>query len=161
MRKIIIITGAIFVFFLIEFFLFNFIGRWIVPNFALLLVVFFNLYWGIRYGLFTAVLAGTLQDSFSTNPFGVNLFTLVVCVYATTFLKQYIYHVGSSTARFLLLSIVCIISIIVQCFLHVMLGIVDIRQTFQYVLIPETLTTLIIATYIFERLKKCVLKLYV
>ena len=88
MRKIAMITFFIFLFFLTEFFVYNMFNRWLMPNLSLLLVVFFTLYLGIRYGLFTAVLAGILEDSFGISMFGVNLFSFVVCAYLPFFYKE-------------------------------------------------------------------------
>ena len=55
MQKILVILGFIFVAFILEFLLYNIVGPWIVPNFFLLLIMFADLYWGIRYGILTAV----------------------------------------------------------------------------------------------------------
>ncbi|MBF0521458.1 MAG: rod shape-determining protein MreD [Candidatus Omnitrophica bacterium] len=161
MRKILFIVAVIFIAFLVEFLLFNFVGRWIMPNLLLLVVIFFNLLWGIRFSLFTAVIAGLLQDSFSTNPFGVHLFSFVVCAFAATLIKKIIYPGGSRSIRLLLVSLIVIVNFLVQFFLHMVFGVVDVRETMRFIFIPEMLTTLIVTNYCFNQLKICVLKFFV
>ena len=161
MRKILFITIFAFLFFIIEFIVFNMIGRWAMPNLLILIVIFVNLSFGIRYGLFTAVLAGVIKDSFSTSFFGINVFSFVVCAYMTTILKRYFYDKHSRSSRLLLVFSICLINVLVHFVLYIMFGVVDIIQTFQYILIPEIFTTLIVTAYTFRQLKKCVLRLFV
>ncbi len=161
MRKILFITIFAFLFFIIEFIVFNMIGRWAMPNLLILIVIFVNLSFGIRYGLFTAVLAGVIKDSFSTSFFGINVFSFVVCAYMTTILKRYFYDKHSRSSRLLLVFSICLINVLVHFVLYTMFGVVDIIQTFQYILIPEIFTTLIVTAYTFRQLKKCVLRLFV
>jgi len=161
MRKILFITIFTFLFFIIEFIIFNMVGRWAMPNLLILIVIFFSLSFGIRYGLFTAVLAGAIKDSFSTSFFGINIFSFVVCAYMTTILNKYFHDKSSRSSRLLLVFSICLINVIVHFFLYIMFGVIDIIQTFQYILIPEILTTLIVTVYTFRQLKKCVLRLFV
>ena len=160
MRKAILIAVFVFLFFLIEYFLFNMAGRWFMPNLLLLVVIYFNLAFGIRYSLFAAILAGILKDSFSTNLFGLNIFTFVLCAYMTTFLKRYLHYVASRQSRLLLVFFITTIHVMIQLCLHVMYEKVDLVQIFKYVFIPEIITTLIVTSFIFAQLKKCVLKLF-
>jgi len=160
MRKTFFILSAIFIFFIIEFLFFNVIGKWFFPNILLLLIVFFNLLWGIRYRIITALVAGLIKDSFSVNPFGVYLFSFVICAYMTTFLKKTIYQVGSRSARLFLVCIICGINFIAQFFLHLVFGTVTTIASVHFILIPELLTTLLITPFVFNRLKICVLKFY-
>ena len=161
MRKGLIICGFVVVFFLLEFFIYNILGRDFTPNLLLLLVMFFNLYLGIRYSLFTAVAAGFLKDSFSPHVFGINLFAFVLCAYMTTVLKNTVYHMGSSFSRLILISLVCFIYMIVNFILYTMFMPVDFRDALLYVLLPQVLITLLVANPVFGLLKKCVLKLSV
>ena len=161
MRKLLFITIFVFVFFIIEFIIFNMIGRWAMPNLLILIVIFINLSFGIRYGLFTAVLAGAIKDSFSTSFFGINVFSFVVCAYMTIILKRYFYDKHSRSSRLLLVFSICLINVLMHFFLHSMFGVIDIVQAFQYILIPEIFTTLIVTAYTFRQLKKCVLRLFV
>lgn len=161
MRRTLIIIVFVFLFFLIEFFLFNVIGRFSKPNLLLLLVIFFNLCWGIRYSLLTAVFAGILKDSFTIGFFGINLFSFVLCAYATTLLKRYVYHMGFHSSRLFLIFLIIVFDIMIHACLHMMFVEVHLIQVLRYVLIPEVLTTFIVATFTFQQLKKCVLRLSV
>lgn len=160
MRKIILITLLVFLFFLIEFFLFNLAGRWFMPNLLLLAVIYFNLAFGIRYSIFAAVVAGLLRDSFGTGLFGLNIFAFVVCAYLTTVLKRYLHYVASRQSRLLLVFCITVIHVMVYFCLQLMLGKVHVVQFFKFVFIPEILTTLVVTSFIFTQLKKCVLRLF-
>jgi len=159
MRKIILITLIVFVCFLIEFFLFNLGGRWFMPNLLLLVVIYFNLAFGIRYSIFAAVLAGIFKDSFGVGVFGVHIFSFVLCSYMTTILKKYLHYVASRRSRLLLVLCVTIIHIIGQFCLQLIVGKVNMVAVLTFVAIPEVLTTLLVTSFIFAQLRKCVLKL--
>ena len=161
MRKIILVPVCVLIFFLAEFFIFNMAGRMFMPNLLLLAVIYFNLAFGIRYGIFTAVLAGILKDSFSTGAFGLNIFSFVLCAYMTTVLKKYFHYVASRRSRLLLVFFITVINILVHSCLQAMFGKIDAAQVFKFIFIPEVLMTLIAASFVFTELKKCVSKLFV
>ena len=159
MRKIILIALTFFVFFLIEFFLFNLGGRWFMPNLLLLGIIYFNLAFGIRYSIFAAVLAGIFKDSFGAGVFGVHIFSFVLCAYMTTILKRYLHYVASRRSRFLLVLCVTITHIMGYFCLQLFVGKVNMVDVLTFVVIPEILTTLLVTSFIFAQLRKCVLKL--
>jgi len=160
MRKIILIPACVLVFFLAEFFLFNMAGRWFMPNLLLLMVIYFNLVFGIRYSIFAAIFAGILKDSFGTGIFGMNIFAFVLCAYMTTVLKKYLYYVTSRFSKFLLVFFVTTVHIIAYFCLQTMFGKINAVQTFKFVFVPEILTTLIATSFIFTQLRKCVSRLF-
>jgi len=159
MRKTILVALSVFLFFLTEFFLFNIGGRWIMPNLLLLVIIYFNLAFGIRYSIFAAVLAGIFKDSFGVGIFGVNIFSFVLCAYMTTILKRYLHYVASRRSRLLLVFCVTVVHVIAYFCLQLMFGKVNMAQIFIYVFIPEILTTLLVTSFIFTQLRRCVLKL--
>ena len=159
MRKIILIALTVFVFFLIEFFLFNLGGRWFMPNLLLLGIIYFNLAFGIRYSIFAAVLAGIFKDSFGAGVFGVHIFSFVLCAYMTTILKRYLHYAASRRSRFLLVLCVTITHIMGYFCLQLFVGKVNMVDVLTFVVIPEILTTLLVTSFIFAQLRKCVLKL--
>ena len=161
MRKVIFIPVCILVFFLAEFFLFSMVGRIFMPNLLLLAVIYFNLAFGIRYSIFAAVFAGILKDSFSTGIFGFHIFSFVLCAYMTTVLKRYLHYVASRRSRLLLVFFITAIYILICFCLESMLGKVDVLQAFKFVFVPEVVTTVIVTSFIFAELKKCVSKLFV
>ncbi len=159
MNKLIFITFLTFALFVIEYFLFNMVGHWLMPDLLLLLVIFLGLYFGIRHSLFSAVLAGILKDSFSINPFGVNVVAFMTCAFMVTVFSKYLYRRGSQTSRIFLVFYVVVINTIVRYFCHKMFGPIDFGQVLKFIFVPQALATLILATYVFNQLKQCVTKL--
>jgi len=158
MRKAGFIIFSVFIFFLIEFFLFNLVGRVFMPNLLLLIIIFFVLFWGVRYGLLAAVWGGLLKDSFSIGTFGIYIFSFVFCAYMATILSKYIYRKGSEISRFLLVLAIAFVNVFVHYILRMMFSHVNFSQAIQFILVPEILTTLLVSIFIFEFLRKCVLK---
>lgn len=142
---------------LIELVLFNVFGRWFKPNLLVVLVIFINLYLGIRYSLITAVFAGVIRDSFSLGIFGVHIFSFVACAYLTTFIRTYHYQVGSSTSRFFLILVVSLANVVIHYAISVMFLSADFGQMFVSILLPEVLVTVMVAFYIFKILKRLAL----
>lgn len=161
MRRLIVITVLTFLFFLIEFILFNLIGNWARPQLLILLVIFFNLYLGIRYGLYAAILAGLITDSFSTSVFGLNIVAFIICAYMTTLLRKYVYYRGSRMSRLILVFCICLIDFFVRVVLNAMLGQVDVYGAITVVLPPALIMTLLCTSYTFQQLRLCVSKLFV
>ncbi len=160
MRRIIFVPVFVFLFFLMEFILFNMVGRWFMPNLLLLLIMYFNFSFGIRYSIFAAVLAGVFKDCFGAEVFGLNIFVFVLCVYLTTLLKKYLHYGLSHQSRILLVFVVTSVHYAIHLFSKVMGGGVHIGRSVQFVFIPEILTTLIVASFVFNQLRKCALKLF-
>jgi len=158
MRRIAIILLLILIFFFSEFLLFNFFGHWFMPNLLLLLIIFFNLFLGIRYSLLVAVLAGILQDSMSTGFFGVNILSFIICAYMTTLIDKFLYIKGSRVSRLLLIFIVLILNVSCHYIFYSMFNPINILSVLRFVLLPELITTLIVANLVIKQLKKCVLK---
>ena len=162
MRKIFLITAITFIFFLIEFVFSNFFGCWLKPNFLILLIIFVDLHLGIRYGLFVAILAGLLKDSFGIGVFGVNIFSFVLCVYVTTLARRYFfYDVEFGFLRILMAFLMSFLNIVVSYILNSMFSRIDFYQMLIFVMLPEVLATTLVASSIFKGLKRCVLKLSV
>jgi len=161
MRRIIVITALTLLFFCIEFVIFNVFTSAFKPNLLILLIVFFDLYLGIRYGLYTAILAGILTDSFSTNVFGLNIVVFILCAYMTSILRKYIYFRGSRMSRLLLVFLIILIDFTARLILHAIAGHYDIASAFTYALLPALFVTLLITTYTFQQLRLCASKLFV
>ena len=161
MRQILLIVILAFFLFLIEWLLFDLIGRWCVPNLLLLLVIFMTLYSGIRYGLAAAFTAGFVRDSFAVVPAGSYLLSFVLCAFATVFLKKYIYHAGSRSSRVLLVFIVSLIHLTALLFLNLRVVSVSLGEVFNHIVISEIVMTLFVTHFTFYHLKACVSKFYV
>ncbi len=174
MRQTLVIFLFVFVTFLTENVLSEFFGWWLIPpsarltpNLLIILVVFFNSFRGIRYGLLTAFLAGLFRDSFGVNVFGLNIVAFMACAYLASFIKVYIHPAGSNAARVLTVFFMSLIYVCIQYALHVTLVLpsagqisIDFAEMFVYILIPEVLTTTIVTVVVFERFKRCALKLF-
>jgi rod shape-determining protein MreD len=133
---------------------------WFTPNLLLVLVVFFNLFRGIRYSLFTAVLAGLLNDSFSARAFGVNMFSFIACAYLTSLVKMYVYEAGSRSLRVVVVFVISLANVVIQYLLYMMTASVDFGIMFSHVLLPEVVMTVLVTTYAFKEFKRCALKLF-
>lgn len=168
MLRILVSALFVFVLFLIENILSELFGRWFSPNLLIILVIFFTLTRGIRYGLLAALLSGLLKDSFSVNVFGLNIFSFIACAYLTIFIKKYIYQAGSNASRVLMVFIISLSYIGIQYMLYGMFVLtvagpaaIDFSEMFVFILLPEVLATTITTVYVFEKLKQCALKLFV
>jgi rod shape-determining protein MreD len=161
MRRVLIISFLTFFFFLLEFIIFHLIGGWAKPQLLILLVIFFNLYLGIRYGLYAAVLAGVITDSFTTNVFGLNVVAFIICAYMTTLLRKYIYYRGSRMSRLILVFFICLVDFTVRLILHAMLGVIDVAGAIVVILLPALAMTLLCTSTVFHQLRLCVSRLFV
>ena len=160
MRYIIFITGLVFLFFTVEFFLFNFVDELFLPNLLIILIVFFNFFLGIRYSLYTAFLSGLLKDSFSTMPFGVHLFSFIFLAYLTTLLKEYINYRESKFSQLVLIFCVMGGYLFVFYFLFSMSVKVRWEEVFWNIWLPETIMTVGVSYYVLKGLKQCVLRFW-
>ena len=161
MRRFFFIACLSFFFFLFELILFNYFGRWLKPNLLLLLVIYTNLAFGVRFSLVTALLAGLWKDSFTINVFGMNIFAFIFCSYMTTLIKRYLFHMGSSSSRVLIVLGVAIFYNLILFVLNSLFSDFDFWQMFIYVLLPDVITTTLLTNFIFRSLRRCVLKLSV
>lgn len=160
MIKIFLISLFTFLFFTLEFIWFNTIGPWMAPNFLLLVVIFFTLSLGIRYGIFTGILAGLLKDSFSIGYFGLNIFSFIFCAYMTVILRRAIYyHTNIGLGRLALTFIILLWNGVINISLRFIFSNIHLGEAFEFILFPEIASTLIVSVFVYDQLKACVLKL--
>ena len=153
MKRLSIIFGCAYIFFLLEFLLFNTFGRWGKPELLLILIIFFNLYLGIRYGLACAFFAVVLKDAFSTQIFGIYIFLFMACAFLATVMRRNFYRPGSRLSRLVVTGGVVIVFVLAQAVLYSMNYDLDWDGVVRYVFFPEVVTTLVFATFVFTRLK--------
>ncbi|MCR4337956.1 MAG: rod shape-determining protein MreD [Candidatus Omnitrophica bacterium] len=158
MQRFLFVFFAVIIGFFVESLIVDLMGRNFKPNILIIIVVFFNLAWGIRYSLLSAGLAGLLRDAMSVKTFGLNLFPFLLCAYLTTILAKYIYQRGSNASRFLLVIVVELIFLHVQYILNFTIVAVSFSEFFRYVLLPETIITAIVTIYVFQKLRRCALR---
>jgi rod shape-determining protein MreD len=139
---------------LVEFCLFNLFGRWGTPQLLLLVVIFFNLYSGIRFSLWAAFWAGILADCFSTMPFGTNVFAFVTCAYLSTLIRKYAYERGSALSkRWMVFALVTAHTVIMGLLHNMIFDEVHWADVLGGIWLPQALTTVMVTLFVFERLQ--------
>ena len=136
-----------------EFLFYNFWGPWGKPEILMLVVIFFNLYLGIRFGIIAAIFCGIFKDSSGLAPFGTYILVYIAAAYLTTLVRRYLYEPGSRFSRAVVTFFVVVGCFIVQALLTNMYRDVYFSEQLSYLLIPQLLTTMIAATYVFAQLK--------
>ena len=153
MKQIFFVSLICVLGFLFQFFFFNLLGPWGTPHFLILCVVFFDLYWGVRYSVIAAFIGGFLLDIFRLDPIGSHIFALIACAYLTIFIRRNFYQPGSYLSR----GFVAGANVLVYGFiLGVLRMINDVSFSASgifYALVPELIITLCLANLFFEVLK--------
>lgn len=163
-REVVMIKRAVVIFlfvygaFLAEFVLFNAFGSWGKPEAMLLVVVFCGLYWGIRYSLWAAFVAGSIKDAFGIEPFGTYLLIFVASAYLTTFIRRNVYQPGSRVSRAVVAFLVLACFFIMETILHMRLFDLRITEAVSYIFLPQVLSTMLIVTFLFHRLRNIAVK---
>jgi rod shape-determining protein MreD len=162
MLQIFIIPLICYLALLIEFVLFNLCGRWGDPHLLLLVVIFFNLYSGIRFSLWAALWAGIFKDCFSTMPFGTHVFAYVACAYLSTFIRWTFYERGSDLSKINMVFWVVSAHVFILGLLHQMVF-EEVRwfDVGSSIWLPEVIATTFVSLYVFEKLSTVIRKLRV
>ncbi len=163
MKRIAVIALVSYLAFALEFLLYNFWGQWGKPELLILTVIFFNLYLGIRFGIIAAVFCGIFKDASGAAPFGTYILVYIAGSYVTTFARRYLYQQGSRFSRSMVAFFVVVGCFIVRAVLVLMPDThsyssnmnheVRLYELLLYILVPQMLTTMIAATYVFAQLK--------
>ena len=153
MQQIFIIPLICYLALLVEFVLFNLFGRWGDPHLLLLVVIFFNLYSGVRFSLWAALWAGVLKDCFSTMPFGTHIFTYVACVYLSTFIRRTYYERGSDLSKLFMVFLVVTAQTVILGLVHQrVFEEIHWADVWGGIWLPEVIATMVVALYVFEKL---------
>ena len=161
MKKVLILIMITFFAFLFEFVVYNLGQTWLMPNVLILLIVFFTYNWGIRYSLIVALTAGLIRDSFSSDHFGLEIFSFVACAYAAVFIKRYLFHISVQVSRLLMIFFLIVLNFTIHLLVRVMTESVDVLSALKFILVPQLIVTLLVSNYILKKIKTCVLKLSV
>jgi len=153
MKRIVVIGLISYLAFVLEFLLYNFWGQWGKPELLILVVIFFNLYLGIRFSIVAAIFCGLFKDASGVAPFGTYILVYIVASYLTTLVRWYLYEPGSRFSRALVTFFVLVGCFIVQVILSNMTHEIRFVELLAYLLVPQLLTTMIAATYVFAQLK--------
>jgi len=160
MRKTLLIIAFVVAGFLVESVWAEVFGRAWTPDVMIIMLVFFNLFRGIRSSLVVAIFAGALQDSYGVHVFGVHILAFVVCAYLTTAIKVYMYHPGSPFFRIITVFLVSTANVLLQTALREMSAPLDFMEVMGHVAFSEIAVTTVAAPYVFEKLKQCALKFF-
>src|ERR1017187_468470 len=114
MKRILVIALISYLAFALEFLLYNFWGHWGKPELLILVVIFFNLYLGIRFSIIAAVFCGIFKDASGVAPFGTYILVYLTAAYVTTLVRRYLYQPGSRFSRAVVTFFVVIACFIVQ-----------------------------------------------
>jgi rod shape-determining protein MreD len=153
MKRILVIGLVSYLAFALEFLLVNFWGNWGKPELLILVVIFFNLYLGIRFGIIAAIFCGIFKDASGVAPFGTYILVYLAGCYVAVFVRRYLYEQGSKFSRILVAFFVVLGCFIVQAILTNMYHEIRLGELLVYILVPQLLTTMIAATYVFAQLK--------
>ena len=153
MKRIVVIGVVSYLAYALEFLLYNFWGQWGKPELLILVVIFFNLYLGIRFSIIAAVFCGIFKDASGVAPFGTYILVYITAGYVTTLVRRYLYQPGSRFSRGVVTFFVVVGCFIVQAILSNMGHDLRLGELLLYLLLPQLLTTMIAATYVFAQLK--------
>ncbi len=158
-KRVLAIAVLMYIAFLAEFVLYNAFGSWGKAELIVIAVVFCNLYWGIRYSLWAAFVAGVLKDAFSTEPFGIYLFVYIVAAFLTTWIRQNLYQPGSRFSRAVVTFFVLLGIFILEMFIHMRSYEVRLPEAVAYILVPQMALSMLLVTFVFHSLRDMVVKL--
>lgn len=158
-KRLFAIAAAVYFFFIAEFVLYNTVGMWGKPELLVLAIIFCNLYWGIRYGIWAAVVAGLLRDAFGIQPFGTYVFIYIAAAYLTTYIRKNIYQPGSRFSRAMAAFLVVTGCFILEIVLRLRQHEVRLPEAVCFILMPQLVTTMVAATFVFQGLRNLAVKL--
>lgn len=124
----------------------------------LLVIIFCTLYWGIRYSLWSAVIAGLLKDAFGIEPFGTYLFIYIAAAYLTVWIRQNVYQPGSRFSRAVVAFLVLVTFFVLEFVLHTRTFEVRWAEAFSFIFVPQTVVTMTIVTVVFQNLRDLAVK---
>ena len=100
-----------------------------------------------------AVFCGIFKDAAGAAPFGTYILVYIAASYITTLVRRYVYEPGSRFSRLVVVLMVVVGCFIVQATLSNMNHEVLLSQLLLYVMVPQLLTTMVAATWIFAQLR--------
>ncbi len=160
-KRLLFIALIVYCAFLIEFVLYNIFGVWGKPEVMMLVIIFCNLYWGIRYSIWAAVFAGLMRDAFGIQPFGTYVLIYIAAAYLTTYIRKNIYQPGSRFSRAMAAFFIVVGCFILEVFLRLRQHEVRLSEAVLCILMPQLITTMVAATVVFQSLRNAVVKLKV
>ena len=158
MKRVSAITILMYFAFLGEFILYNAFGAWGKPELMLLGIIFCNLYWGVRYSIWAAFVAGILKDAFGIGPVFTYVFIYIAAAYLTTWVRNNLYQPGSRFSRMVVAFFVLAGVFILETVVHMRFFEVRTGEAVVFVLLPQILMTMVVATFVFHGLRDGVVR---
>ncbi len=159
MRKIFgIIFFSIFLF-LIEIALFQIFGLWFKPNLLVIFIIFVNLRFGLRYGVFVSLFCGILADSFSAGIFGVHIISFIICSYILAIVKKYFLQFDALSFKLVIAFVFSSLFVLLMYFFNAMFLKINFSGVFTFIFLPEVAATVAVSPLCFDWFKKCDSKL--
>lgn len=158
-KKFFWIGLSVLLLFGIENIFYDFFRFWFRPNFILLLVIVLNLTWGIRYGLVISFLAGFLKDSYSAGPLGAHVLAFVLCSYFIFAVRKFFLQMDTFLFRCVITAMTVFFNVLVLYLVYSLYESMNLQHAFLFVLLPQTLSTVLVASFLFDFYQKCALKL--
>ena len=143
---------------LIEFVAYNFIHPFFAPNLIIILIVCFTFQMGIRYSLAAAIAGGVLKDCFGENLFGFYLVPFIICAYFSVFIRRYLFHLSPKELRLTMIFILVVFNFLLLYLIQLRFNPPNFLSSLKFVLLPQLVSTLIVAEFTITKIKKCVLK---
>ena len=153
MKRMVVIGLVCYLAFASEFVLYNAFGAWGKPEFLILVVVFFNLYLGIRFSIISAVFCGLFKDACGIAPWGTYLLVYIAAAFMTTLVRRYLYQQGSRFSRGLVAFFVLVACFIIQAFLAAANHDIRAHELLVDIFIPQVVTSMAVATLVFQQLR--------
>ncbi len=154
MKRWLAIAVIVYLAFLAEFVLNNAFGAWGKPELLVMVIVFCDLCWGIRYSLWAGAIAGILKESFSIDPFGTYLLVYIAAAYLSTFVRRNLYQPGSRFSRALVVGLVVIGVFTMETLLHMRLFEVRLLEAMGFIFVPRLVLTTVAVTFVFQYLRQ-------
>ncbi|MDD3374839.1 MAG: rod shape-determining protein MreD [Candidatus Omnitrophica bacterium] len=159
MKKLFGIAFFSFVLFLAEVAIFQIFGSWFKPNLLILLVVYSNLKFGIRYGIFASLIGGILSDSFGSGIFGVHIISFMFCSYILALVRKYFLQFDALSFKFIISGFFSSLNVILIYFISSIFLKINFSDVFIFIFLPEVAATVAVSPFCFDYLRKCDLKL--
>lgn len=154
MKRALFVIGMAYLAFVLEVVLFRHLGVWGKPEFLVLVIVFFTLYLGIRYGMLAAFVAGILREGVGLSPLGMYIFIYIVTACLISLLRRFFFQPGSRFARIVMAFFGTCIAFMIQAALEYMSHDYHLDEVFFDVFVPQLIVTTVAATIVFTTLKK-------
>lgn len=159
MKKVFWIFIGCIILFYAEAVIANALGNWLKPNFLIIFIIVVNLTFGVRYGLWAAVVAGLLKDSFGAGLFGSHILSFVLSSYLLVFIKHYIMHLEALYFKIVLVFLITLLNVMILYCIQVIFVQVDFKDAVWFIVIPQLVATTAVGPYCLDGFKKCVLEL--